>query len=690
MATTTNKPDDPNSLTITYSRDAFNEFVNEQVNKSTNNPEYQDRGSWKGKGQGYDKEKDLPSVMRDTDADIAFYNAEVPTVAKEMQEEREGKPISGQDATQLMRLPTPAPVKRNTIAAGMEPKSPYSDELTQVITGLTPEAQSRKQQIAAQNDILQSILADAQVTTDREAQLARESILAKQTHAEVKRADSAGFIERSGMDTADINSMVNRAAMRRPELYEQMDAMQREIQAKSQSSFLDNPVGWVFDQITLGQDVKQYNMLAQQYNANTAYINSSSDAVTHAINSNSPKYAVMSNQEAQILADQQLEIAKGKKYKLQEEAVKLGIASEKDMQAVDQQLFQNKLSAESRGAAIEDRRWRMESEARKAAIDELLKEDLLKNRRDKAAALQKTAEEKAEVDKMVAAAFRSSGMNITTLDQLNKLPPKQKALAEKIWQSWDPNKGYSIMGATPVDVLTNLQSAGPGAFENEHQQKLMAYIQKISQTDEFRGAAGITAVDKEDEQTRKINLHIQKTIAGWQADPTRAGPTLPSMDEPWRIFDTVSLKDIAQNPSFKNNKVAIEANKLQSTLPTGTNVTPAMVIDRLAIMAKEDPTILNDIAKDGAAMYKDAISYTNKVFKPDRFGLPVQETFNLPLPTGTWGGKEFHNIASPSGWYSAILRTQVKQKITETLGGVMGPLNPGPGQGPVPLSIGGI
>ena len=52
------------------------------------------------------------------------------------------------------------------------------------------------------------------------------------------------------------------------------------------------------------------------------------------------------------------------------------------------------------------------------------------------------------------------------------------------------------MGATPVDVLTNLQSAGPGALRIEHQQKLMAYIQKISQTDEFRGAAGITAVDK--------------------------------------------------------------------------------------------------------------------------------------------------------------------------------------------------
>ena len=79
--------------------------------------------------------------------------------------------------------------------------------------------------------------------------------------------------------------------------------------------------------------------------------------------------------------------------------------------------------------ATEDRRWRMESEARKAAIDELLWEDLLKNRRDKAACVAENCGGKAEVDKDSShAAFRSSGMNITTLDQLNKLPPKQKAL----------------------------------------------------------------------------------------------------------------------------------------------------------------------------------------------------------------------------------------------------------------------
>ena len=146
-----------------------------------------------------------------------------------------------------MRLPTPAPVKRkyNCRRYGTE-ISPIATNQPRLSLGSTPEAQSPQAGRLPLRMIFFNLFSPMLSYYRSGSSVSAESILAKQTHAEVKRADSAGFIERSGMDTADINSMVNRAAMRRPELYEQMECYAKGRFGEVTTFLSDNPVGWVF------------------------------------------------------------------------------------------------------------------------------------------------------------------------------------------------------------------------------------------------------------------------------------------------------------------------------------------------------------------------------------------------------------------------------------------------------------
>lgn len=584
--------------------------------------------------------------------------------------------IDPTDLSQIIQLPTSPATKRNAIATGLDTPG-VADALTRRISGIDQQANDAQAEIQKNSNMLQSILSGQQTTIQELGQNKAAIVREQQLQAEKKANSAAGFIQRAGIDIDQIDSAINTAATQQPGLYLQMNDLKKQIQAKSQVSFLDDPTTWLMNQFTVSDDVKKHNQLADQFNQNESFISSAPAAANTAINANAAKYTAMTNAEAQDLARQKELEAKGEQAKLQAEAVKQGISSTEAIQKIQQGATSQLSAAENRSLNQQDRE---DQRARQAQLDveNKTRKDILDSQnvelKDQRLARMKeqarSAEDQAARDDMVRRAFAGSGMNITTEKELNRLPPKQKATAMNIFTSYD-GEAYSVLGASPVDVLSNMkgmnQSVGTGgAYENKEQKTLALVMKKFGDDFDAQAATIAPQAQKPEEKAAAKNAYIQTQFKQFQANPTVSGPTLPD-GEKWKAFDTLPIGDIATRPSLAANKFAIETNILKSTIPQGTEVTPSMVISSLAAKAMDNKDVLNQSAKDISDFYKQAITYNNTVLKPDRFGLPIQETFNVPLPTGALGGNNKYNLASPKDAYAALIRTQMKSKVDESV-----------------------
>lgn len=580
----------------------------------------------------------------------------------------EKEPISVPDLSQIITLPTSPAVKRNAIASGLDGGGRLSEVLTDRLNNIIPESEAAKESYRQNSNIIQAMLADKIQTRQQMAKLTSEQVLLSQSYAAMKAQEAAGIIQRGGVDVGDINSAVNVAAIQQPDLYLQMNSLKKEIQKKSQASFLDDPTTWLMNQFTVGDDVKKHNQLADQFNQNESFISSAPAAIRTAIDSNAPKFTAMSSLEAQNLAQQRLISAQTDIADIQSEAAKAGIQTTKDLQGINTAATGQLLTAETRSLAEKDRALAAQDRARNMdRLDEESKDrafqrgELLKIAKDNAEVRRLKDEQKQDEletqrkrDSYVAAAL--PGYNITTEKQLKALPPKQRAQLEGIVNSYDESLGYAKLGATPVDVLSNAQGMRKSFVgANSYQQQMvesMAVIAKKYETDTT------TQGMKPEEIALNKNKAILKDIKLWQDNPTTLGPVMRD-GEQWKAYNVAPIIETASRSSMAGNKFAQELVKLNSTLPPGTDVSASMALTSLAKDAVANKNI-SQIAKDVSEFYQYGLLVNNLTLTPDRFALPKQETFNVPLKTGVFGGTQKYDLASQKGATLALAQMYLK------------------------------
>lgn len=577
----------------------------------------------------------------------------------------ESTPIDPTDLSQIITLPTSPSAKRNAIASGLE--GPYSKELTNQIANIVPEAEAQKQEIRNNSNVMQSFFGDQINSAKNLANLKSQEVLLKQQHAAERTAEAAGIIQRSGIDIGDINSTVNQAAMTLPSLYLQMDSLKKDIEAKSNTSFLESPVDWIMNQFTVSDDVRKHNQLAQRYNQAEEFVKSAPAAIRTAIDSNAPKYSAMSNAEAQNLAEQQRIIAEDKVAKLQEEAIKNGVATAKDIRTVERQKTADLLTAETRSINLSDKMLREKEAEQKNSINALIRERELEDKTARAAARKTVEDDKDFLNQRISLAIGPT-LGIQTIDEYKRLTGPKKKLAENMIESYTDERGVKL-GVNPVDTLSVMQIAGPRAIENEAQGKMMSVVKMWS--DEWKNSAeGVQAKlqgKKPEDIAQMQNQYINSKMNSWMNNPSTQGPALPT-GESWKGFNIPPIVDTASQASLGSNKFAIETNLLNSTLPSGVPVTPEMVLTSLAAKSMNDPKMLNQSAKDIAEFYKYGVGVVNQTLKPDRFGLPTFEKFPVPINSGfLFGGTVKSDLASAKGAYEALIRIQMKSKISEAV-----------------------
>lgn len=577
-------------------------------------------------------------------------------------------PINPVDLAQIITLPTSTATKRNAIKSGLDGGGRLSEELNNRLSNIIPEGEAAKQELLQNSNVLQAILANQARNVQQAGELKSQEILLKQAHSEMKAQEAGAFMQRAGVDIGQIDSAVNHAAIQLPGLYMQMDALQKEIDRKASTSFFNDPVAWIMDQITVSEDVAKHNRLAQQYNSKEEFVKSAPAAIKTAIDSNAPKFTAMTSMEANNLAQQQLLAAQNNVDKIQEEAAKAGIQTGKELRGVDRQITGDLLTAETRKLQEQDRdraaqdresnmkRLERESEFREFEHRERLKmaKDAADERKLKAERAREEADLQRRRDEIVAAAL--PGMNITSQKQLQALSPKLRAKYEAIVNNYDDTEGYAKLGPTPMDVLSVAQGMKKSFLGNEYQQMMVESVAALAHKfDADKKGFGM----KPEEALAAKNKYITDEIKKWQDRPTTNGP-VGRDGEQWKAFNILPIGEIATRPTFANNKFAIETNTLKSTLPQGTEPTHSMVMTALAQKSLQEKNI-SQTAKEISEFYKQAIAYNNAALTPDRFALPKQETFNVPLPTGTFGGNVLFDLASVSGATQALIQMQKMQ-----------------------------
>lgn len=598
------------------------------------------------------------------------------------------QPISPTDTSELVNLPTTPTTKRNAIAAGLE--SPFSDELKRRMGNIVPNAEAEKLEIQKNANVMQALYGDAIVAQQRQGQLASEAVILKQQTAAQRQSEAAGIIARGGVDIGDINSRVNQAAIAMPDLFLQLQEQQQLIADKRNSNFLENPVGWIFDQITVKQDIKRHNDIARQYNLNEEFVKSAPAAIKSAIDSNAPKYLAMSNAEAQNLAEQQRTIADEKIIKLREDAVKSGVASNKEARAVDRQATQDLGIAEQREYNLEQVALNRKNAAEQTALTNLRIENELA---EKSRMRELTADDKKEKARIAAAKeddrialdkhiSDSLGpiFGVRNLKEYDRSTPAMKKLMDPVLKSYIEEGGVKL-GLTPVDVLQVANISGVRAASNEGEAMLLGQMKKWGNdfdTSLERQQMVMRNAKKEEIENAK-NVFIKSSMEKWKNNPTTQGIPLPD-GTTWRGWNIHPIEQIATQPSLANNKFAIETNKINSTLPQGISITPQMVIDSLAKQVNdltaagktaEAKELFNQAGKDGAAFIQYGMKDVNKVLNPEKFGLTESNTFPIPIQSSSFGGVIKPDIASVKGFYEAILKSQARLRTAELgFGGV--------------------
>ncbi len=550
----------------------------------------------------------------------------------------------------------PKDVKRNALAAGYATPG-VREEYARRLGGAAEAANQEKAALRQETDMLAAIFSNQKQTAEQKAQNDANILRERQLQGTMTAAENTANLSRRGINLSDVNSLVATSAVDQLDRYHQMMALDKEIKKDQAVSFLDNPLDWLFAQMNVGPKIDQHNAIASQYNKTEEYINSASKTAALVRDANVGKLAAMTNTEAELLARNK--ILEGQKAlgQLDEEQVKLGEKYRKEGKAIDDRVTNQLGLAIDRADKDEDRDARAaEAKLRNEAIIEgkkyqrTLAEEAADRKRTEAERKEKAAEEQADRDDLVAKALGK--YNITTEKQFNKLPPKEKERMTQLLKSYDETKGYGNYGATPVDVLTNVGPIKAKSGElNEGQQILVKSMLQLQE----KGKLASAAMGKE-QGLENVNTIIKKDVTKWMANPTVMGPP-DGEGGNVKLFNTPPLVEMAKQPSLGGNKAAMKVSELAAANPNA-EITHQMLVTALAsdLKGKDD---ISTVAKQLSDFYKTGVAAVNKNLQLDRFAVPPMQSFNVPLPTGYFGGKTNYDVASVKGATVALARTQI-------------------------------
>jgi hypothetical protein len=463
-----------------------------------------------------------------------------------------------------------------------------------------------------------------------------KSMLASQQAAEIERQKAAAGEQAqivAGLNPDDLNNEYVRTMAELTATRDQRNAELAKYRSLTETSFLDNPVGYIFNQLELPQVVQRHNNLATQQDALT------SDLAT--------RTTLMYQNKTQVTAN----VADAtKEMRLQEAAANEAVAKA-NLEKMRMENFGKISTARMNELALQDKLIQSASTRYSAGMQKA-QFDAMQAERAEARAERKMRMDEAAKDKAIKDAqdgalavglARVSGALgypvPVTLNDFKKMPAS-KAKQALYNAAIEGTFGDVLAGAI------GFVKTGNGA---RMQQSDPAFVSGVRAIDTAVGSYQSAVASKlenakmkpEDARAEGAAMYTRDVVAAAH-DPKAAAPLNdPKWDttfNPYRSQDAtlVALVKSGQMPALANNSFVKVMDTVAATMPPGTpefrGEDRTAAIKALAELVSARKITVQQAAADLVTYTKTAAEYNQSTLKLASLNMPVQTNSFVKIP----------------------------------------------------------
>lgn len=463
-----------------------------------------------------------------------------------------------------------------------------------------------------------------------------KSMLASQQAAEIERQKAAAGEQAqivAGLNPDDLNNEYVRTMAELTATRDQRNAELAKYRSLTETSFLDNPVGYIFNQLELPQVVQRHNNLATQQDALT------SDLAT--------RTTLMYQNKTQVTAN----VADAtKEMRLQEAAANEAVAKA-NLEKMRMENFGKISTARMNELALQDKliqnaSTRYSAGMQKAQFD-AMQAERAEARAERKLRMDEAAKDKAEKDAQdgalaigLARVSGALGYPVpVTLNDFKKMPAS-KAKQALYNAAIEGTFGDDLAGAI------GFVKTGNGARMQQQDPAFVSGVKAIDagvQTyrNAIAGKIGNEKLKPEEAVAQGAAAYTIDVVAAAH-DPKAVTPLNdPKWDttfNPYRSQDAtlLSLVKSGQMPALTNNSFVKVLETVASTLPLGTpefrGEDRTAAIKALAELVSSRKITVQQAAADLVTYTKTAAEYNQSTMKLASLNIPVQTSAFVKIP----------------------------------------------------------
>ena len=504
---------------------------------------------------------------------------------------------------------------------------------------------------------IQDSIAKGALATQQAAEIERQKMAAGETAQTI-----------ANLNPDDLNNAYVQSMAQLTDVQMQREAAMQEYRKLTETSFLDNPVGYIFNQLALPQVVQKHNNLATQQDAitgdlatRTQLMYQNKTQVTANV-ADATKEAKLTESAAQVAAAQ----ANAEKVRMDN----FGKVSTSRMNelALQDKIIQNASTRYNAGMNMAtfkaQQQEREDARAeRKLRMDEAAKDKVIKDAQEGALA--------------VGLARVSGALGYpapVTLDDFKKMPASKSKQA--LYNA-------AIEGTFGDDLSTSLSFVKSGNGPRMQQQD-PAFVSGVKAIDAGVQQYKNDVTSRSGNEKLKLEEVLSQAAAEYTVDVVAAAhdpktdtplndPKWDVMFNPYRSQDAtlLSLVKAGQMPTLANNSFVKIMGTVAATMPPGTpefrGEDRTNSIKALAELVSSRKITVQQAAADLVAYTQAAAEYNQKTMKLASLNMPVQTNSVVKIPGYSFTSRakvgDIMNIASTENLLTSLATDKTAGKF---------------------------
>jgi hypothetical protein len=464
-----------------------------------------------------------------------------------------------------------------------------------------------------------------------------------------RNQEAAAFF---GVNQEASNSIVQAFAQDLIERDKELTASGNDIKARQQRSFGDDPLGWIYDQFALPEEIAAHNTALSEFERKAETLQKLGTLADAQIARNNAIDANTSAAISRMAADKALATAEINAQNARQKAMQMGIQLGSVRLATTQQAFSNMVAVHQAGVAVQHLQLSRQTLDLNREQKELQRKnlELMIEKKDEDA--QARAELQANLDR----ATGILGLRRVTVAEYDHAPQKTKSALFDVMS--DPNIAQGRLGYDTVDALetANNLNAPLTPSVTEMKKVLTKWTAQVATSDPTFNAL------KPDQK----HVKTQEYIAG------KVKIEANDIPEVGGIYSAPSLSSVGQIPVvtetilWKSTFAPIAA--AQKNKPTS----PQAFFDAAASLVLDGKMDIERASTEIATTFKAVAMDNTQNRDYNRFALPIQNNYRTSIAVhgGLVDRVKVIDMSNPTEVKNALMRNLAMEKASKSVPGL--------------------